>query len=193
MLSTPQNTPHHVAIIMDGNGRWAQNAGYDRIYGHQHALTAVHDAIECAGEQGIQFLTLYAFSTENWNRPQEEVNMLMSLFVQTIHQQLDEMHAKNVRLLLTGRIQDLPADCQEVMQDAIRKTADNTGLTVILSRTGGVLRVSNFLLWQIAYTELFFLPVLWPDFRKHHLLEVLQAYQNRERRFGKTCAQISQS
>ncbi len=244
MLSTPQNTPHHVAIIMDGNGRWAQNAGYDRIYGHQHALTAVHDAIECAGEQGIQFLTLYAFSTENWNRPQEEVNMLMSLFVQTIHQQLDEMHAKNVRLLLTGRIQDLPADCQEVMQDAIRKTADNTGLTVILAlsysgraeltdcvkalaekvskgritveqisadtiqqhlyqpdvpdpdiliRTGGDLRVSNFLLWQIAYTELFFLPVLWPDFRKHHLLEVLQAYQNRERRFGKTSAQISQS
>ncbi|MBR4135078.1 MAG: isoprenyl transferase [Bacteroidales bacterium] len=243
MSLTETKIPAHVAIIMDGNGRWAQQDGHERTYGHQHALTAVREAIECAGELGIRYLTLYAFSTENWNRPKEEVHLLMSLFVQTVHHELEELNQKNVRLLLTGRMEDLPDDCQVAMRHAMEVTAHNTGLTVILAlsysgraeltdmlrtvarkvaegklspdeissetiqqhlylpdvpdpdiliRTGGDVRVSNFLLYEIAYSELFFLPVLWPDFRKSHLLEVIEKYQNRERRFGKTSAQISQ-
>jgi len=234
--------PAHVAIIMDGNGRWAQQDGHERTYGHQHALTAVREAITCAAESGVRFLTLYAFSTENWNRPKEEVNLLMSLFVHAIHNELDELNANQVRLLMTGRMEDLPEDCQKAMRHAMDVTANNKGLTVILAlsysgraeltdmarnvarqvadgklspdeittdtichnlylpevpdpdiliRTGGDTRVSNFLLWEIAYTELFFLPILWPDFRKKHLLEVIEQYQNRERRFGKTSAQVS--
>ena len=243
MTIETKNIPAHVAIIMDGNGRWAQMEGHERTYGHQHALTAVREAIEGAGEQGVRYLTLYAFSTENWNRPKEEVDILMKLFVQAVHNELDELNRKNVRLLMTGRLEDLPDDCQEAMRHAMETTAHNTGLTVILAisysgrseltdmarkiaqqvsqgsltpekitpdtirqhlylpevpdpdiliRTGGDIRISNFLLWEIAYSELFFLPVLWPDFRKKNLLEVLQEFQNRERRFGKTSAQISQ-
>ena len=243
MTVETKNIPAHVAIIMDGNGRWAQMDGHERTYGHQHALTAVREAIEGAGEQGVQYLTLYAFSTENWNRPKEEVDILMKLFIQAVHNELDELNRKNVRLLMTGRLEDLPDDCQEAMRHAMETTAHNTGLTVILAisysgrseltdmarkiaqqvsqgsltpeeinpdtirqhlylpevpdpdiliRTGGDIRISNFLLWEIAYSELFFLPVLWPDFRKKDLLEVLQEFQNRERRFGKTSAQISQ-
>lgn len=243
MTIETKNIPAHVAIIMDGNGRWAQMDGHERTYGHQHALTAVREAIEGAGEQGVQYLTLYAFSTENWNRPKEEVDILMKLFIQAVHNELDELNRKNVRLLMTGRLEDLPDDCQEAMRHAMETTAHNTGLTVILAisysgrseltdmarkiaqqvsqgsltpeeinpdtirqhlylpevpdpdiliRTGGDIRISNFLLWEIAYSELFFLPVLWPDFRKKDLLEVLQEFQNRERRFGKTSAQISQ-
>lgn len=243
MTIETKNIPAHVAIIMDGNGRWAQMDGHERTYGHQHALTAVREAIEGAGEQGVQYLTLYAFSTENWNRPKEEVDILMKLFIQAVHNELDELNRKNVRLLMTGRLEDLPDDCQEAMRHAMETTAHNTGLTVILAisysgrseltdmarkiarqvsqgsltpeeinpdtirqhlylpevpdpdiliRTGGDIRISNFLLWEIAYSELFFLPVLWPDFRKRDLLEVLQEFQNRERRFGKTSAQISQ-
>ncbi|MBR6334349.1 MAG: isoprenyl transferase [Bacteroidales bacterium] len=243
MTIETKNIPAHVAIIMDGNGRWAQMEGHERTYGHQHALTAVREAIEGAGEQGVQYLTLYAFSTENWNRPKEEVDILMKLFIQAVHNELDELNRKNVRLLMTGRLEDLPDDCQEAMRHAMETTAHNTGLTVILAisysgrseltdmarkiaqqvsqgsltpgeitpdtirqhlylpdvpdpdiliRTGGDIRISNFLLWEIAYSELFFLPVLWPDFRKKDLLEVLQEFQNRERRFGKTSAQISQ-
>ena len=243
MTVETKNIPAHVAIIMDGNGRWAQMDGHERTYGHQHALTAVREAIEGAGEQGIRYLTLYAFSTENWNRPKEEVDILMKLFIQAVHNELDELNRKNVRLLMTGRLEDLPDDCQEAMRHAMETTAHNTGLTVILAisysgrseltdmarkiaqqvsqgsltpeeitpdtirqnlylpdvpdpdiliRTGGDIRISNFLLWEIAYSELFFLPVLWPDFRKKDLLEVLQEFQNRERRFGKTSAQISQ-
>lgn len=242
-MSVTDKNPKHIAIIMDGNGRWAQQEGHERTYGHQHALTAVREAIECAGECGIRYLTLYAFSTENWNRPKEEVNLLMMLFVQTIAHELEELNAKNVRLLMTGRMEDLPGDCQEAMRQAMEMTAQNDGLTVILAlsysgraeltdmvrqiaqkaaagtlspdeitaetvqqnlylptipdpdiliRTGGDIRVSNFLLWEIAYAELFFLPILWPDFRKKHLLTVLDEYRNRERRFGKTSAQISQ-
>ncbi|MCR4964707.1 MAG: di-trans,poly-cis-decaprenylcistransferase [Bacteroidales bacterium] len=237
-----KSIPAHVAIIMDGNGRWAQQEGHERTYGHQHALTAVREAISCAAESGVRYLTLYAFSTENWNRPKEEVDLLMSLFVQAMHNELDELNASHVRLLITGRIEDLPEDCQQTMRHAMEVTANNKGLTVILAlsysgraeltdmtrniarlvasgkltpeeittnticqnlylpevpdpdiliRTGGDTRVSNFLLWEIAYTELFFLPILWPDFRKKDLLEVIDQYQNRERRFGKTSAQVS--
>ena len=237
-----ETIPQHVAIIMDGNGRWAQQDGHERTYGHQHALTAVRDTIEGAGELGIRYLTLYAFSTENWNRPKEEVFLLMSLFVQTIHHELEELNSKNVRLLLTGRMEDLPEDCQQAMRHAMEVTAHNTGLTVILAlsysgraeltdmlkkvaqkvadgkltpaeistetisqhlylpevpdpdiliRTGGDIRVSNFLLYEIAYSELFFLPILWPDFRKSHLIQVLEEYQQRERRFGQTSAQVA--
>ena len=237
-----ETIPQHVAIIMDGNGRWAQQDGHERTYGHQHALTAVRDTIESAGELGIRYLTLYAFSTENWNRPKEEVFLLMSLFVQTIHHELEELNSKNVRLLLTGRMEDLPEDCQQAMRHAMEVTAHNTGLTVILAlsysgraeltdmlkkvaqkvadgklspaeistetisqhlylpevpdpdiliRTGGDIRVSNFLLYEIAYSELFFLPILWPDFRKSHLIQVLEEYQQRERRFGQTSAQVA--
>lgn len=237
-----ETIPQHVAIIMDGNGRWAQQDGHERTYGHQHALTAVRDTIEGAGELGIRYLTLYAFSTENWNRPKEEVFLLMSLFVKTIHHELEELNSKNVRLLLTGRMEDLPEDCQQAMRHAMEVTAHNTGLTVILAlsysgraeltdmlkkvarkvadgtltpseitpetisqnlylpevpdpdiliRTGGDIRISNFLLYQIAYSELFFLPILWPDFRKTHLVNVLEEYQQRERRFGQTSAQVA--
>lgn len=237
-----ETIPQHVAIIMDGNGRWAQQDGHERTYGHQHALTAVRDTIEGAGELGIRYLTLYAFSTENWNRPKEEVFLLMSLFVKTIHRELEELNSKNVRLLLTGRMEDLPEDCQQAMRHAMEVTAHNTGLTVILAlsysgraeltdmlkkvaqkvadgklspaeissetisqhlylpevpdpdiliRTGGDIRVSNFLLYEIAYSELFFLPILWPDFRKSHLIQVLEEYQQRERRFGQTSAQVA--
>lgn len=237
-----ETIPQHVAIIMDGNGRWAQQDGHERTYGHQHALTAVRDTIEGAGELGIRYLTLYAFSTENWNRPKEEVFLLMSLFVKTIHHELEELNSKNVRLLLTGRMEDLPEDCQQAMRHAMEVTAHNTGLTVILAlsysgraeltdmlkkvarkaadgtltpdeitpetisqnlylpevpdpdiliRTGGDIRISNFLLYQIAYSELFFLPILWPDFRKNHLVNVLEEYQQRERRFGQTSAQVA--
>ena len=237
-----ETIPQHVAIIMDGNGRWAQQDGHERTYGHQHALTAVRDTIEGAGELGIRYLTLYAFSTENWNRPKEEVLLLMSLFVKTIHHELEELNSKNVRLLLTGRMEDLPEDCQQAMRHAMEVTAHNTGLTVILAlsysgraeltdmlkkvarkaadgtltpdeitpetisqnlylpevpdpdiliRTGGDIRISNFLLYQIAYSELFFLPILWPDFRKNHLVNVLEEYQQRERRFGQTSAQVA--
>lgn len=237
-----ETIPQHVAIIMDGNGRWAQQDGHERTYGHQHALTAVRDTIEGAGELGIRYLTLYAFSTENWNRPKEEVFLLMSLFVKTIHHELEELNSKNVRLLLAGRMEDLPEDCQQAMRHAMEVTAHNTGLTVILAlsysgraeltdmlkkvarkvadgtlkpseitpetisqnlylpevpdpdiliRTGGDIRISNFLLYQIAYSELFFLPILWPDFRKTHLVNVLEEYQQRERRFGQTSAQVA--
>lgn len=237
-----ETIPQHVAIIMDGNGRWAQQDGHERTYGHQHALTAVRDTIEGAAQLGIRYLTLYTFSTENWNRPKEEVFLLMSLFVQTIHHELEELNNKNVRLLITGRMEDLPEDCQQAMRHAMEVTAHNTGLTVILAlsysgraeltdmlkkvaqevadgklspaditsetisqhlylpqvpdpdiliRTGGDLRVSNFLLYEIAYSELFFLPILWPDFRKSHLIQVLEEYQQRERRFGQTSAQVA--
>lgn len=229
--------PTHVAIIMDGNGRWAQQHGQERFFGHQAGVEAVRTTLKSAAKLGIKYLTLYTFSTENWNRPKAEIELLMELLFKAIHNELDELIANNVRLLIAGRLSDLPDSCQEAIEDAIRKTSHNNGLTVILAlsysghveitdavkhivaenipvsditaetiqqhlyipdvpnpdiliRTGGEQRISNFLLWQIAYTEMFFLPVMWPDFSEKELKEVIFNFQNRERRYGKTGEQV---
>lgn len=243
-MSEPVNLkslPRHVAVVMDGNGRWAQQHGHERTYGHQNAIEAVRSTIEGAGELGIQYLTLYTFSTENWNRPKTEVDMLMTLLVQSIHNELEGLMKNQVRLMMTGRMEDLPEVCRQSMQDAIDQTAGNKGLTLVLAlsysgraeiidmvrkiarqtvagelqldeiseqtvqqnlyhgdvpdpdimiRTGGDCRISNFLLWQLAYTELFFVPKMWPDFRKQDLFDIVRAFQTRERRFGKTGEQV---
>jgi len=232
------NIPEHIAIIMDGNGRWAEEHGKERVFGHQNGVEAVRSTIEGAGEAGVKYLTLYAFSTENWNRPKEEVDALMALLVKAIHSELDNLMANNVRLQTIGNIESLPEKCQIELQDAIDKTKNNKGLTVVLAlsysgrweivnavkeivknnvkenelsensfssylntqhipdpdiliRTGREFRISNFLLWQIAYTELFFSDILWPDFRKEHLFEIIAQYNTRQRRFGMTGAQIT--
>jgi len=229
--------PEHIAIIMDGNGRWAEEHGKERIFGHQNGVEAVRNAIEGAGEAGVKFLTLYAFSTENWNRPKEEVDALMQLLVKAIQNELNDLMKNNVRLQTIGNMASLPVSCQNELKEAIEKTKNNTGLTVVLAlsysgrweivnavkemvrnnvteieitensfstclntydipdpdiliRTGCECRISNFLLWQIAYTELFFPQILWPDFRKEHLFDMIAEYQTRQRRFGKTSAQI---
>jgi len=236
-----EQLPEHVAIIMDGNGRWAQQHGYDRIFGHKHGVDAVRATVEGAGEAGIKYLTLYAFSTENWNRPKEEVDALMALLVNAITEEIENLNKNNVRLLTIGDIASLPSSTKENLDNAIKDTAENTGLNLILAlsysgrweilqavkeilkeserekiddnqindaffenylstknipdpelliRTSGEYRISNFLLWQIAYSELYFTPKLWPDFRKEDLFEALADYQRRERRFGKTSEQI---
>jgi undecaprenyl diphosphate synthase len=236
------NLPKHVAVIMDGNGRWAKKKGAMRIFGHRNAIQAVRDVTEGCGELGIKYLTLYAFSTENWNRPKEEVDGLMELLVNTLKQEISTLMDNQVKLKIIGDTSHLPASCQNNLQWAIDKTKDNSGLTLILAlsysgrweiikavkdiandvqsgkidvssinekifenylqtsnipdpelliRTSGELRVSNFLLWQIAYTELFITPTLWPDFRKENLYEAIHAYQKRERRFGKTSEQLN--
>jgi len=233
--------PRHIAIIMDGNGRWAELHGNERIQGHKHGVDAVRSVVEGAGEVGIKFLTLYAFSTENWDRPREEINALMSLLVSAIIEETDNLCEKNVRMLAIGDLQSLPMDAQIQLKEAIVKTSGNTGLTLILAlsysgrweileavkriiedvknnkikgnqindvffesylstagipdpelliRTSGEYRISNFLLWQIAYTEFYFTPKLWPDFRKEDLFEAIIDFQQRERRFGKTSEQI---
>jgi len=228
----------HIAIVMDGNGRWAEEHGKERVFGHQSGVEAVRSAIEGAAEKGVKFLTLYAFSTENWNRPKEEIDALMELLVKAIQNELESLMKNNVRLQAIGNLASLPENCQMELQDAVEKTKKNSGLTVVLAlsysgrweilnaireivknslvekeiseerfstflntkqipdpdiliRTGREYRISNFLLWQIAYTELFFLPILWPDFRKENLFEIIAEYQTRERRFGKTGAQVS--
>jgi undecaprenyl diphosphate synthase len=232
-----KNIPEHIAIIMDGNGRWAEEQGKERIYGHQNGVQAVRNAIEAAGEAGVKFLTLYAFSTENWNRPKEEVDALMGLLVKAIQNELTNLMSNNVRLQTIGNTASLPEECQNELKDAIETTKNNSGLTVVLAlsysgrweivnavkeivkngvdekeltekgfatflntaqipdpdiliRTGRERRISNFLLWQIAYTELFFPDILWPDFSKKHLFEIIAEYQTRQRRFGKTGAQV---
>jgi undecaprenyl diphosphate synthase len=238
----PQNLPQHVAIIMDGNGRWAKKKGAMRIFGHRNAVQSVRDVTEGCGELGIKYLTLYAFSTENWRRPKEEVDGLMQLLVNTLKQEIDRLQENRVRLMTIGDTSQLPADCQENLIWAINQTRNNKGLTLnialsysgrweilhavreiakdvregklapeaidesrfenylqtcripdpeLLIRTSGELRISNFLLWQIAYTELFITPTLWPDFRKEHLYEAIWSYQQRERRFGKTSEQLT--
>jgi len=222
---------------MDGNGRWAEEKGKERIFGHQNGVQAVRNAIESAGETGVKFLTLYAFSTENWNRPKEEIDALMGLLVKAINNELDNLMSNNVRLQTIGNLTALPDECQAELKDAIEKTKQNSGLTVVLAlsysgrweivnavkkivvnnvdedavtetnfssflntkqipdpdiliRTGRECRISNFLLWQIAYSELFFPDILWPDFKKEHLFEIIAEYQTRQRRFGKTGAQV---
>lgn len=233
--------PNHIAVIMDGNGRWAQKKGAMRIFGHKNAITAVRETIEGAAELGLKYLTLYAFSTENWSRPQDEINALMELLVDTITKEVPNMMENNIRLVTIGHLPSLPPGCKKKLEETKELTANNTGLTVVLAisysgrweiqdavkaivkkvvdkelkieditqevisenlntknipdpelliRTSGEVRISNFLLWQLAYTELFFTEVLWPDFRKEHLVEAILDYQKRERRFGKTGAQI---
>lgn len=235
--------PQHIAIIMDGNGRWAKQKGNKRIFGHTNAISAVRDTIEGCAELGIRFLTLYAFSTENWNRPKDEVDALMSLLVSTIQNEKDNLKKNNIRLLTIGDTENLPTSAKKQLAETMQYTSGNTGLTLILAlsyssrweisnamklmaqdvkdnkldpssinsgtvqkylqtcdfpdpelliRTSGEYRISNFLLWQIAYTELFFTDVLWPDFRKEHLHQAIYDFQNRERRFGKTSEQIKQ-
>ena len=236
------NLPRHVAVIMDGNGRWAKRKGAMRIFGHRNAVQAVRDVTEACGELGISYLTLYAFSTENWSRPKEEVEGLMELLVNTLKQEIDRLMENHVRLITIGELSDLPPNCQKNLEWAIAQTRNNTGLTLnialsysgrweilqaakalardvksgkidekdindrvfenylqapgipdpeLLIRTSGEMRVSNFLLWQIAYTELYITPTLWPDFRKEHLFEAVWSYQQRERRFGKTSEQLN--
>jgi undecaprenyl diphosphate synthase len=237
----PNKVPKHVAIIMDGNGRWAEQQGELRIFGHTNGVESVRSAITASGEIGVEFLTLYAFSTENWNRPKEEIDALMNLLVQSITQELDSMNKQGVRLKTIGDIDNLPKSCQLALGDAIDKTKDNKKLTLILAlsyssrweitnaisniaqqieenklssneinedlissylstsdfpdpelliRTSGENRISNFLMWQLAYTELFFTDILWPDFNKECFFEAIVDFQNRERRFGKTTEQL---
>ncbi len=235
------NLPVHVAIIMDGNGRWAKKKGNQRIFGHKNGVKAVRDTVEGAGELGIQYLTLYAFSTENWNRPKQEVDALMTLLITSINSETDTLIKNNVRLLTIGDTEGLPKNVKEKLNTVIDKTANNTGLTLVLAlnysarweivnavkniitdskksdisiekinneffegylntkdipdpdlliRTSGEYRISNFLIWQIAYSELYFTDVLWPDFRREDLYNAIINYQQRERRFGKTSEQL---
>ncbi len=234
--------PQHIAIIMDGNGRWAKKKGAaSRIFGHKHAIEAVRDTVEACAELGVKYLTLYAFSTENWARPQGEVNALMKLLVSTIRKETETLNKNNIRLSAIGDIFSLPKSCQRELQEAMEGTRHNSGLNLVLAlsysgrwdiveavkkiavriqsqqlhpedisaellsqqlstgqipdpelliRTSGEMRVSNFLLWEIAYTELFITDTLWPDFRRAQLYEALINYQKRERRFGKISEQI---
>ncbi|MFH0866660.1 MAG: isoprenyl transferase [Bacteroidota bacterium] len=234
--------PSHVAIIMDGNGRWARQKGKSRIFGHYNGVTAVRETTEAAAELGVKFLTLYAFSTENWNRPRLEVNALMKLLVQTINKETKTLNKNNIRLLTIGDTGNLPVKCRKELQEAMDKTAGNTRMSLVLAlsysskweiidavkeiarqvqkgkldtsdinqdmfgkylttssipdpelliRTSGEYRISNFLLWQIAYSELFFTSKLWPDFRKEDFYEAIAEFQKRERRFGLTSEQIN--
>jgi undecaprenyl diphosphate synthase len=233
--------PEHIAIIMDGNGRWAQEKGEDRLFGHFHGVESVRNIVEAAAELGIGYLTLYAFSTENWDRPAPEVAGLMSLLVDTIRKEVPTLNKNNIRLQVIGDRQMLPDFAQTELDEALELTAANTGLTLIMAlsyssrweiahaikqiamdvkagrlepqqitqdtiadylctkgipdpglviRTSGEFRISNFLLYQLAYAELYFTPILWPDFRKPHLYEAIIDFQQRERRFGKTGKQI---
>ena len=233
--------PLHVAVIMDGNGRWAQRKGNERIFGHQNAVVAVRETVEAAAELGIGYLTLYAFSTENWNRPREEVDALMMLLVQTIQNEIKTLNDNNVCLQVIGDTESLPKQVKKQLESAIGDTSSNTGLKLVLAlsysgrweilnamrsiaeeirigkvsidqinydtfanylstkeipdpelliRTSGEYRISNFLLWQIAYSELYFTDVLWPDFRKKNFFDAIFDFQKRERRFGKIAAQL---
>lgn len=233
--------PRHIAIIMDGNGRWAQKKGAARIYGHRNAITAVRECTEYCAEKGIEILTLYAFSTENWGRPKYEVEGLMSLLVKTINNELSTLMDNDVRLESIGDLSKLPALTQKKLEQAKKLTAENSRMRLVLAlnysgrwdlsqamlkigklvkdskiepqqineelidqhlstssmvepeliiRTSGEQRLSNFYLWQSAYSEFYFTDILWPDFRKGNLDEALSAYANRERRFGKTGEQV---
>ncbi|SED15081.1 undecaprenyl diphosphate synthase [Tenacibaculum sp. MAR_2009_124] len=233
--------PNHIAVIMDGNGRWAKGKGMQRVFGHRNALTAIRETADTASDLGVKFLTMYAFSTENWNRPKLEVDALMSLLITTLKKELPEFMRKDVRVNAIGNTESLPKSAQKVLSNVIDKTKDNQKITLtfalsygsreeivnaikniskkvvnneieiekinekiinnhlytfnlpdvdLMIRTSGEHRISNFLLWQMAYAELYFTDVLWPDFRKEHLFNAILDYQNRERRFGKTSEQI---
>lgn len=235
--------PRHIAIIMDGNGRWAEEKGQDRLYGHFHGVESVRNIVEGSAELGIQYLTLYAFSTENWDRPQQEVEGLMSLLVETIRKEVPTLNKNNIRLHVIGDMHMLPAFAQKELKEALELTSQNTGLNLIMAlsyssrwelvnavqnigrdvkagkidpetinqetlqqylttsqfpdpelmiRTSGEYRISNFLLYQLAYAELYFTNTRWPDFRKENLYEAIIDFQGRERRFGKTGQQIQE-
>lgn len=232
--------PRHIAVIMDGNGRWAEDKGHDRLFGHVHGVESVRDVVEGAAELGIEYLTLYAFSTENWDRPENEVTGLMELLVDTIRKEVPTLNKNNIRLAVIGDTDKLPVNALNELNAAIQETSSNTGLYLIMAlsyssrweilhavktiakqvkagkiepdsitpelfnkylctnnfpdpelmiRTSGEFRISNFLLYQLAYTELFFTNTLWPDFRKENLYDAILDYQQRERRFGKTSKQ----
>ncbi len=234
--------PRHIAIIMDGNGRWAKKRGLPRIAGHKEGVESVRDTVEACGQLGVQYLTLYAFSTENWKRPKEEVSLLMRLLLNALKDETDRLHTNNVRIQSIGDIAALPAEVQNELLESIQKTRNNTGLTLILAlsysgrweltqairrivhdavagglaesaiddrliagylatagvpdpdlliRTSGELRISNFLLWQLAYTEIHITRKFWPGFRRDDLYAAIHEYQRRERRFGMVSEQLS--
>ena len=235
------NIPNHIAIIMDGNGRWARKQNLSRVQGHREGINSVREIVRASGELNIGYLTLYTFSTENWNRPPGEVTALMRLLLRTIRSEVDELRKNNVKLMTIGKLHDLPIPARRGMERAIRMLKNNTGLTLnlalsyssrqeiteafkhiahkirsgemqpneieeetvsshlytssipdpdLLIRTSGELRVSNFLLWQLAYTEIYVTHVLWPDFRRVEFFRAIEAYQNRERRFGLVSDQL---
>ena len=241
LLINLQRVPKHVAIIMDGNGRWAEGKGMSRVFGHRNALTAVRESIESAAQIGVKAITLYAFSTENWNRPKLEVDALMSLLVNSLKKELLTFQENGVIVNAIGNIENLPNKAKKALNDVITQTKDNSKIIMTLAlsygsreeivnaikniskkvvnkelsieeidekiinnhlytfnlpdvdlmiRTSGEQRISNFLLWQMAYAELYFTNILWPDFRKEHFYDAIIEYQNRERRFGKTSEQI---
>lgn len=236
-----EKIPKHIAIIMDGNGRWAKQRGTQRIFGHRNAVTAVRSVIEASAELGVKYLTLYAFSTENWGRPKKEVEALMGLLVNTINAEKDTLLKNNISLNTIGDIESLPKKVQKEIHEVVNETSKCTGLKVILAlsyssrweiidavkkilvdfrnnkvnidditeetfanylntaripdpelmiRTSGEYRISNFLMWQLAYTELYFTPILWPDFNKEEFYSAIIDYQRRERRFGKISEQL---
>lgn len=236
-----ERLPQHIAIIMDGNGRWAKRHGKERLYGHYNGVESVRKITEAATELGVKYLTLYTFSTENWDRPQDEVDGLMELLVDNIEKETPTFHKNNIRFMTIGDTARMPANAQRRLRDCTDETAANTGLTLILAlsyssrwelteaarqmgadvkngtldpetitektignylttknipdpdlliRTSGEIRISNFLLWQIAYSELYFTETLWPDFKEEDLYKAIVDYQSRERRFGKTSEQI---
>ena len=233
--------PRHIAIIMDGNGRWAKKRFLPRFAGHRAGVSALRRIVECCSEKGIEALTLFAFSSENWRRPEEEVSLLMSLFVTTLGRETQKLHKNNVRLRVIGDTSAFPQKLQDIIAESEALTKNNQGLNLLVAanyggrwdimqamqtlavqieageltsgqltedmlgshlsfadlpepdlfiRTGGEERVSNFMLWQLAYSELYFTPTLWPDFGEQSLNEALQSYANRERRFGHTSEQI---
>lgn len=237
----PEKLPVHIAVIMDGNGRWARRQGKERVFGHQNGVESVRETSEAAAELGIKYLTLYAFSTENWNRPSEEVKALMGLLVHTIHQETPTLNKNKIRLNAIGNLETLPKECREELLQAIKETEGNDRMTLTLAlsyssrweivnavnriaakvekgalkpgritdedfekelntfpipdpelliRTSGEQRISNYLLWQIAYAELYFTETLWPDFRKEDLYKAILDYQGRERRFGMISEQV---
>lgn len=234
-MNTDRNVPRHVAIIMDGNGRWAKQRGLPRIFGHKAGIESVREVIRVSQEVGIEYLTLFTFSKENWTRPLSEVNALMKLLARMLKREVGELHRNKVRIRTIGKSEDLPQNVQKALLDAIEKTKGNTGLTLILAlsyggrqeivdaskrfaediikgklsvdeinedvfrsyfydpelpdpdfliRTSGEMRISNFLLWQIAYTEIYITQTLWPDFRREEYLKALEDFKKRERRFG---------
>jgi len=243
-LRSTGEIPRHIAIIMDGNGRWAKKRGLPRIAGHNEGVESVRDTVEACGQLGVQYLTLYAFSTENWKRPKEEVSLLMRLLLNALKDETDRLHTNNVRIQAIGDIVALPQEVQNELLESIQKTRDNTGLTLVLAlsysgrweltqavkrivrdattkglnveqiddqfiasylatagipdpdlliRTSGEFRISNFLLWQLAYTEIYITKKFWPGFRRDELYAAINDYQRRERRFGMVSEQVSKS
>jgi undecaprenyl diphosphate synthase len=243
-LAQDGNIPGHIAIIMDGNGRWAKQRGLPRIAGHNEGVESVRDIVEACAQLGVEYLTLYAFSTENWKRPVEEVSMLMRLLMRALRDETDKLHRNNVRVRTIGETASLPVAVQEELKDATERTKNNTGLTLFLAlsysgrwditeavrriaaeisrgvlsheqiseerisgylstkdipdpdlliRTSGEFRISNFLLWQLAYSEICISPVFWPEFRRKELYRAIAEYQKRERRFGMVSEQIHQT